>query len=199
MAVAAGLSAFTGYAVISFFPSFIVRSYEMQIVSLGVYLGLILGIAGGFGFFSGGYFADHFGRVRQRNALWFIAVTQLVTAVLYAAVFLAPTAAWCLVLFIVPAAVSNFYLAPVLAQTQGLVELRMRGVASAIMLLILNIIGLGIGPLAVGWLSDVLAPGFGEDSLRWALMAFCIALLPWAAWHYYAAGKSIEADLATAR
>lgn len=199
MAFAAGLSSFTGYAVISFFPSFIVRSYEMQIVSLGVWLGLILGIAGGFGFFSGGYFADHFGRIRQRNALWFIAATQVVTAALYAGVFLAPTAAWCLIAFIVPAAVSNFYLAPVLAQTQGLVDLRMRGVASAIMLLILNLIGLGIGPLAVGWLSDALAPRFAEDSLRWALMIACLGLLPWAAAHYYLAGRSIESDLASAR
>jgi predicted MFS family arabinose efflux permease len=199
MAVAAGLSAFTGYAVISFFPSFIVRSYDMQIVSLGIYLGLILGIAGGFGFFSGGYFADRFGRVRQRNALWFIAVTQLATAALYCGVFLAPTAAWCLLAFIVPAAVSNFYLAPVLAQTQSLVALRMRGVASAIMLLILNLIGLGAGPLVVGWLSDALAFRFAEDSLRWALMICCVALLPWAAIHYYAAGRSIEADLARAR
>ena len=171
----------------------------MEIVSLGVWLGLILGIAGGFGFFSGGYIADRFGRVRQRNALWFIATTQVVTAGLYALVFLAPTATWCLVAFIVPAAVSNFYLAPVLAQTQGLVDLRMRGVASAIMLLILNLIGLGVGPLAVGWLSDVLSTRFGEDSLRWALMTFCLLLLPWAAAHYYAAGNTIEADLEAAR
>ena len=196
MAVAAGLSSFTGYAVISFFPSFIVRSYGMEIVSLGLWLGLILGIAGGIGFFGGGYLADFFGRARQRNALWFIATTQLVTAVSYIGVFLAPTATWCLIIFIIPAMISNFYLAPVLAQTQSLVPLRMRGVASAIMLLILNIIGLGLGPLVVGAISDGLLPRFGDDSLRYSLMLVCVTLLPWASLHFFKAGQSIEADLA---
>ena len=199
MAVAAGLSAFTGYAVISFFPSFIVRSYGMEIAALGLYLGLILGIAGGAGFFGGGWLADRFGRVRPGNAFRFIAGTQLLTALLYCAVFLAPDAGTALVAFIVPAAVSNFYLAPVLAQTQGLVALRMRGVAAAIMLLILNIIGLGLGPPAVGWLSDLLAARFAEDSLRWALLAVCAGLLPWAAVHYLFAARSLGADLGASR
>jgi MFS family permease len=196
MAVGAGLTSFTGYSVVSFFPSFIVRSYEMEIVSLGLWLGLILGIAGGMGFFGGGYLADLFGRVRQRNGLWFIATTQLVTAVSYVGVFLAPTATWCLVIFIIPAMISNFYLAPVLAQTQGLVPLRMRGVAAAIMLLILNMIGLGLGPLVVGAISDGLLPRFGDDSLRYSLMLVCATLLPWASLHYFQAAKFIEADLA---
>jgi MFS family permease len=101
-------------------------------------------------------------------------------------------------LFIIPAAISNFYLAPVLAQTQSLVPLRMRGVASAIMLLILNLIGLGLGPLVVGALSDNLAPHFGDDSLRYSLMLAVVVMGPWAALHYFLAGRSIDADLSRA-
>ncbi len=107
MAIGAGLSSFAGYAVISFFPSFIVRSYEMQIVLLGTWLGLILGIAGGFGFFSGGFFADYFGRSRQRNALLFIAATQLAAAAVSIGVYLSPTAHTALLMFILPAIISN--------------------------------------------------------------------------------------------
>ena len=198
MAVAAGLSAFTGYAVISFFPSFLVRSFDMEIVTIGKWLGWILGIAGGLGFFGGGFLADHIGRSRRRDALWLIAAMMLVTAVLDVAVFLAPSATWTLMIFIVPAATSNIYLAPVLAQTQSLVALRMRGVASALMLLILNMIGLGLGPLTVGYISDLLAPYFADESMRYSLMIICAVLLPWAAWHYYLAGKTIDADLARA-
>jgi MFS family permease len=174
------------------------RSFEMQEASIGVWLGLILGIAGGLGFLAGGYFADYFGRTRQRNGFRFIAATQMLTAVVYVGVFLAPTAPVSLMIFIVPAAISNFYLAPVLAQTQSLVPLRMRGVASAIMLLILNMIGLGLGPLTVGLISDALVPQFGDDSLRYSLMLICVGMLPWAAAHYFLAGKSIESDLARA-
>lgn len=56
-------------------------------------------------------------------------------------------------------------------------------------------IGLRLGPLTVGWLSDLLAPRFADDSLRWSLMIVCLLLLPWAAAHYYLAGKTLEADL----
>jgi MFS family permease len=198
MAIGAGLSSFAGYAVISFFPSFIIRSYEMQIVLLGTWLGLILGIAGGFGFFSGGFFADYFGRARQRNAMWFIASTQVAAAAVSVGVYMAPTAQAALLLFILPAIVSNFYLAPVLAQTQSLVPLRMRGVASAIVLLIINLIGLGLGPLVVGALSDALAPRFGDESLRYALMLCVVAVTTWAALHYMLASRTIETDLARA-
>ena len=196
MAIGAGLSSFAGYAVISFFPSFIIRSYEMQIVLLGTWLGLILGIAGGLGFFSGGFFADYFGRSRQRNAMWFIAATQLASAAVSIGVYLAPSAHMALLLFILPAIISNFYLAPVLAQTQSLVPLRMRGVASAIVLLIINLIGLGLGPLVVGALSDALAPRFGDESLRYALMLAVLVVTTWAALHYTLASRTIEADLA---
>ena len=198
MAVAAGLSAFVGYAVVSFFPSFLVRSFDMEIAAIGKWLGWILGIAGGIGFFGGGLLADHFGRSKRRNALWLIAAMMLVTAAFEVAVFLAPSAAWTLIIFIVPAATSNIYLAPVLAQTQSLVGLRMRGVASALVLLIINLIGLGLGPLAVGFVSDLLAPQFADESMRYSLLIICAVFLPWAACHYYLAGKSIDADLARA-
>lgn len=198
MAVAAGFSSFVGYSVIIFFPSFVDRSYEMQIASLGLWLGLILGIAGGFGFFSGGFFADYFGRVRRENALRFIALSQLIAAVMLLGVYLAPTARSSLLFFIVPAAISNFFLAPVLAQTQGLVPLRMRGVASAVMLFFINLISLGLGPPVVGALSDNLVPLFGDDSLRYSLLITVVVMGPWAALHYILAGRSIDADLSRA-
>ena len=197
MGIAAGLCSFIGYAVIGFFPSFLDRSYQMPIVSLGVWLGLILGIAGGFGFFFGGYLFDYFGRKRKRTALWFIAAMQLLATVVFMGVYLAPTAYWSLILFIVPVIISNFYLAPVLAQAQSLAPLRMRSVAAAIMLFVINTIGLGLGPWLIGELSDALAANFGDDSLRYSLMAATAIILPWAAVHYVAAGRSLEADLST--
>ncbi len=195
MAIAAGLSAFVGYAVINFMPSFIVRSFGMDVAVLGFWLGLIYGIAGGFGFFMGGYFADHFGRENHRSALAFIGLAQAVSAILFAAVFLASSVTWCLILLVVPAVTSNFYLAPVLSQTQSLVSLRMRAVASSLVLLIINVIGLAMGPPVTGLISDVLEPGFGDESMRYSLLIVSAFLLPAAAWCYYQAGKSIDGDL----
>ena len=104
-----------------------------------------------------------------------------------------------LLMFILPVIISNFYLAPVLAQTQSLVPLRMRGVASAIVLLIINLIGLAMGPPVVGALSDYLAPSFGDDSLRYGLLIAVSVVTPWAALHYFLASRSIEGDLARAK
>ena len=123
---------------------------------------------------------------------------MLVAALCFVAVFLAQSPAWCLAMFVVPTAVSNFYLAPVLAQAQSLVSLRMRSVASALVLLLINIIGLALGPLLTGVLSDGLESIAGNDSMRYSLLIVCVLMLPWAAVHYLVAGRTIEADLARA-
>ena len=195
MAVAAGLSSFVGYSVINFVPSFIVRSFAMEIASLGLWLGLIYGFAGGFGFFMGGYIADHIGRDGHRKALSFVAVAMLVTLVFFVAVFLTTSPVWCLLLYILPAATANVYLAPVLSQTQSLVSLRMRSVASSLVLLIINIIGLAMGPPVTGMISDALEPGYGPESMRYSLLLVSVVILPIAAWCYFQAGKSIDDDL----
>ena len=199
MGVAAGLCAFSGYAVIIFMPSFIVRSFGMGIANLGFWLGIIVGIAGGAGFFFGGYIADRVGRIQPRRAFRFLTVSMLLSTAANAAVFLAPTVAWCLAMLVVPMVIANFYLAPVFAFTQNLVSLRMRAVASALILLIVNTIGLALGPFCTGLLSDLLEPRFGTESMRYSLLIVCLTMLPWSAWHYRQAGRTIVADLARAR
>ena len=198
MATAAGLSTFVGYSIIGFLPSFMVRSFDMELAQLGVWLGLILGISGGAGFFFGGYFADRLGRGSQQKALNFIAATILLSAGLLALMFLAKSSAMALLLFILPAATMNVYLAPVLAQAQSLVALRMRATTAALVLLIINVIGLAFGPLITGLLSDYLEPQFADESMRYSLLIVTSVILPWAVWHYYRAGKWIDVDLARA-
>lgn len=195
MAVAAGLSSFVGYSIVNFMPSFLVRSFGMELATLGLWLGLIYGIAGGFGFFMGGFLADHIGRKGHRRALSFIAIAVLVSAFINASVFMASSAFLCLILFIVPNVTSNLYLAPVLSQTQSLVSLRMRAVASSLVLLIINVIGLAMGPPITGLISDLLEPSLADESMRYSLLLVSSVLLPLAAWCYYQAGKSIELDL----
>lgn len=198
MAIAAGLSSFVGYSVVGFLPSFMVRSFGMPLAELGVWLGLILGLCGGAGFFFGGYIADYLGRGSHRKAFNFIAVTLLLSAGLLAMMFLARTSASALLLFIVPAATMNVYLAPVLSQAQSLVGLRMRATTSALVLLIINLIGYACGPWTTGTISDLLRPEFGEESMRYSLLIVTLVIMPWAVWHYLRAGHFIDADLARA-
>ena len=198
LATGSGVAAFGGYAVISFFPTFLYRTHAMNISEIGVYLGLILGIAGGLGFAGGGFVADKLGRRGQRYSLWGVAAATMLSWIFIFPMYLVSNPYWALALFVVPAIFSNFYLATTFAQIQGLVGLRMRAVASALLLFILNAIGLGLGPLATGVLSDLLAATFGGESMRYSLLIVGAIVGPWAAFHYLAAGRHIEGDLARA-
>ena len=196
LAIGSGLAAFNGYAVISFFPTFLYRSHGMSLSEIGVWLGLILGIAGGLGFAGGGYVADRLGRRGQRFALWGVVGATMFAWLFHFPVFLVDNAYLVLGLFVFPAIFANFYLATTFAQIQGLVGLRMRAVASALLLFILNSVGLGLGPLFAGVLSDLLEGTFAADSMRYSLLVVAVVIGPWSAFHYLAAGRHIEDDLA---
>ena len=196
LAFGASLAAFVGYGAITWLPSFFQRSYGMQTGDVGWYLGLILGIPGGLGIFLGGYLSDYFGSKDVRWCLWIVALAMLITTPLYYMVYLSPTSNTSLLWLIIPIAFGNFYQATTFSQTQGIVELRMRSVAAAILLFIINIIGLGFGPQAVGILSDILSKNYGKESLRYSLMILTTLKL-WCAYHYYLAGKYLKYDLVT--
>jgi len=199
MAVGSGMASFGGYAVASFFPSFLVRSHGMDPAMIGVYLGLIIGIGGGIGYAGGGYLADYLGRRSHRSALIGVAVCGMIGWCFNFPVFLSNNVGLALTLFVVPVVLTNAYLATTFAQTQSLVGLRMRGVAAALLLFILNIIGLGLGPQVTGILSDVYAGSFGAESMRYSLLTVVTIVGPWSAFHYVMASRSIEADLAAAQ
>ena len=195
MAFGGALAAFVGYGVLSWFPSFLIRTHGMNTAEVGLWLGLIIGIPGGAGIFLGGYLADKFGARDTRWYLWTVTIASLLSLPFGAAAYLLSNPYWALLLFAIPTLLSNFWQATTFAQTQSLVRLRMRGVASAILLFIVNIIGLGAGPWTVGLLSDLLAPRYGADSLRWSLMIVG-SLGLWVAYHFYAGGKYLARDLA---
>lgn len=94
----------------------------------------------------------------------------------------------------VPAMAGAVYLPPTYAMTQGLVEVRMRTVASALLLFVVNLIGMGLGPLLAGAISDYLKPTYGDDALAYALLILTFLNI-WAAWHYWVAGRYCEGDL----
>ena len=114
------------------------------------------------------------------------------------AVYLADDPYTALTLSIVPGLLFNVWLGNAIATTHGLVGLRMRATASAILFLILNIIGLGAGPWMVGILSDLLEPTLGVESLRHAMLYLLPAAMFWSACHFYLASRTLRDDLAAA-
>ena len=88
-----------------------------------------------------------------------------------------------------------FYIGPAMALVQNLAAPRMRAVFIAVSLLLANVLNLIVAPQAVGWMSDAFAGARGADaaSLRLALLILAPAGF-WAAWHYWAAAKTVIAD-----
>lgn len=196
LAFGGGLTAFVGYGVVTWVPSFLIRSYGMQTGEVGTYLGLILGIPGGIGIVLGGWMADRYGSRDTRWYLWIVTVALLLGVPFSLGIYLTDSAGMALLFLCIPVLLGNFYQATTFSQTQGLVPLRMRAVAAAVLLFILNIIGLGAGPQAIGLLSDFLEPSYGQESLRYSLLILSFVNV-WAGYHYYLAGKYLKQDLVT--
>lgn len=198
IAFGCALAAFGGYAGITWLPSFLFRSFHMSALEIGTSLALIIGFVGGFGTYVAGWLADRLARRDVRWNVWVIAIFAVIAFPASGALYLADNKVLALTIFVIPALAGSSYVGPAVAMTQALVTLRMRAVASAILFLILNLIGMGLGPQFAGILSDLYAPRFGDESLRYALLTISIVWL-WAGVHFLLAGKTLKADLERAR
>jgi hypothetical protein len=100
-----------------------------------------------------------------------------------------------IILFVVPTAAAASYIGPVMAAVQTMVTEPMRAMTTAIFLFVTNLIGLGLGPLIVGWVSDMLKSEFGAESLRISLLLFVFVNV-WSAFHFWLAARHVREDLA---
>ena len=192
------LTCFVGYGVILWLPAFLVRSHGLTSGTIGTLLAVFLGLIGGLGTYGGGMLADRLARRDVRWNVWLVGIAILAAVPFGFTVYLAADTRLALAAFIVPAFVGGVFIGPSFAMNQGLVQVRMRSVASALLLFILNIIGLGFGPQTIGVVSDMLRPDYGDESLRYALLGVSLINV-WAAFHYFMAGRTLRADLARAQ
>jgi len=93
------------------------------------------------------------------------------------------------------ALVFNLFFAPTYALLQRLVNDEMRATTLAVVMLLANLIGMGVGPQIVGVLSDWLRARVGDDSLRYAMLTMSL-VAGWSGWHFWRVGRTVSADLA---
>jgi len=192
------LASFSGYGFAVWKPVFLMRVHDFSMAEAGLWIGLLSGATGFLSTLLGGFSADWLARREPSWALRLCAVSVLSALPFQLAFLLLPDPILALLVFIPGGLVGGMWPPPSYAATQNLVPAHMRALASAILLFFLNLIGLGAGPFAVGLLSDRLAPAFGEESVRWALV-IPLALNLVAAFSYWRASKSYTAELAAGR
>jgi MFS family permease len=188
--VAGTLVSFFGYALVLWVPVYLVRVHGMGTGEVGSILALLVGLGGAAGTFTAGWLADRLSRRHPGWRAWIVVAAYSIAMPLAAAAFLVESTFATIALYALPAVLAGAYLGPGFAIIQSHVPLRMRSVAAAINLFILNIVGLGLGPFSVGLISDLMADQAGVDSLRYGLLAM-IPVGVWGAAHYWRAGVLI--------
>jgi predicted MFS family arabinose efflux permease len=217
MAAAGALMSFVGYSTSQFLVSYSVRNYGVSIRDASWALGIVAGVSVSLGTFFGGFLSDRLQRRFPTVACWLPGVGVFIALPAYLWGFLQPTFAGAFVMLMIAAVFHYMYLGPMYAVTQSVVHPRMRATAVAIMLLIVNLIGYGLGPPLVGALSDFLAnrelvtagltaaacKGAGEHAaacapaiahgLRYAMIA-AVSLLAWPMVHFFMAARTYLKD-----
>ncbi len=196
LALAGSLHAFVGYGVGYWIPAMFNRSHGLTTGEMGLAL-FYLGFASIAGTFLGGYLGDKFGARDVRWYVWLPGLATIVSVPFSTFVYLYHEPYAALWVLSVSYFLGAYYLGPTFSLTQGMVGLRMRALASSILLFILNIIGLGLGPQFTGIVSDILniTTDLGQDALRWALAISLIFNVVSAAMYWFA-GRTLKEDLA---
>ena len=190
--LAVTITSLVGYATANFGPSYLQRSFGMSMLQVSLIYAPAVALTGAVGGVVGGRIADRLGGRHGIHAqAWFVAALKLAALPFTVAFYLVYDLPTAFVAILISFLLASSYLGPSFALIQSLAPTRMRAVWAAITLLVINLIGLGLGPSITGILSDLFRPTFGEESLRYALVSASL-LTPWAIFHYWRAGVLLK-------
>ena len=192
------LAALGAYGTMTWFPAFLMRSYGIGSGEAASWLGP-LGLLGGVsGTLAGGFLTDRLSRRDPRWYTWVPAIGLVIGIPAFAWICLTAEFAVVIGLLVLPNFFGSIHTGPSFAMVQSLAPIRVRAMASAIILLVINLIGMGLGPLVIGVLSEWLEPEYGARSLGYAMLVV-VPLNLWAATHYWRASRSLRAELEGAK
>ncbi len=197
VALATGCTALAGYGMGAWLPSFLIRVHGLSLVEAGLILGVVGTLGALVGAVTGGLLCDRLAARDARWQLWIPAIGAGLSMVFLGTALLWPEAQhWVLADFQIPVATvflffggvfSLFWVGPVTAIVQTITPEHLRAQASALLLLLFNLIGMGLGPLLVGILSDALTPDLGPEAIRYAMLISLVTVLIGAAGYCRAA------------
>jgi predicted MFS family arabinose efflux permease len=182
------------YAAASFNPAFLARTHQWNATRIGT-LFTVAGLCGFVGTLGGGWLADRLGR-SHRDPRWLGWVPAMAIALALPFQLIAYFAGHSALVFgalLMSSLLATVFFGPSHAMTQLIAQPGHRATASSVLLFVKALVGLGVGPLLVGNLSDALRPAYGEDSLRVALLAAPLLNL-WAVAHFVLAGQALRAN-----
>jgi len=184
------VGAFVVSGLTQWLPSHFIRTFEASPREVGVAFGLAYGLGSAVGMLTGGWLTFHLVKQTPRWTMWMASLSYLIAAPLGALALMATDAGMAYVAIGLMSSASTLAYGPVFALIQELAPVRLRSLASATALFCASFFGAGLGPLAVGVLSDSLA-GIDAERLRVALLML-LALSPIPALFYLLSAQSMK-------
>ncbi|MCR9104223.1 MAG: MFS transporter [Gammaproteobacteria bacterium] len=179
IAMAGALTGLSGYGLGAWSPSLLIRIHELSLVEAGLLLGGVGTVGGIIGAVAGGVLCDKLVQRDHRWQLWLPALGALASAPMMLAFVMWPESQfWQIAGIKVPVAIifmllggilASLWIGPTYAAIQFAAPDHLRTQASALFLFAFNLVGLGLGPLVVGFASDMLQDSYGIYGLRYAL------------------------------
>ena len=191
------ITAFSNFSFGVWTPSFLRRVHHLSNGEIGVYLGLINGIAGGGGTLVGGLVVHRAQALSEKWAMVWPAIVTLASVPFFAAYLLTPQVHLALLFYFFAVFTISFHLGPVFSSIVSLSKAGMRALAVAAANLLTSLIGSGVGPAVIGKLNDILTAGFGNYAVRWSLLVAAIAPL-FGAFCFWAASRTLSRDFGRA-
>lgn len=189
--ICVSINYFFGYGLNFWQPTFFIRSYGLHTGVLGTWLTLIYGIGGALGTWLGGEWASSRARDNERRQLHVAAIAYAAFGGVNSLTYLAVNPYLAFALLGLGCIGITIAAGPMFSVIQTVVPENMRAIAVAVIYFCANLIGMGLGPLAAGALSDALRPSFHDDSLRYTLLAFSPGYV-WCAWHLWRAAQVVS-------
>lgn len=189
----AACSSMLGYGLAFWLPSLLQRSFGLDLVQTSHFIGAVMLLGGVAGMLAGGWLADKLGSRDKAFYAWVPASAFFVGVPLFSGGIYTSNVWAAFALFLIPQAMAYVWLGPVLTAVQHLVPPPARSTASALFLLINNLIGIGGGIYALGALSTALTPIYGAESLRYSML-YSLSLYAVAALLTACAGPFLRRD-----
>jgi MFS family permease len=189
------LSAFWGWGLMYFTPTFLQRDYALSVGQAGAVVGPVHLIGGSLASLATAWVLSRPAFADPRRVVWMLAgVTALCTIPSFLAYYTHDLGAARIMFWLFIPAI-YFYIGPAMGLVQNLAPPRMRAMFIAISLVSANVLNLIVAPWIVGWLSDRFGGAHGADAASLRLALLCLAPTGfWAAFHYWRAAKTIVED-----